>query len=255
MSAANEQSILRCGQCNKPFDKPSAPGIQGPSTRHSDDIPPEQQGGEPRSALSAAEFVGVEDNHPETSNGIDMDMIIDSALDLPDPDFANLEWDDAGIDFTGFSDPQETANSNLSLPELLSSSVRRSTSSTEEILHLKQGFYLQNSSIPMGPNRAVRSLTQRTTLQPGTQRITNLILHNLKSYPLMMLRHNNLPPFIHPSLISSDVENGDMKAVTNCISLVHMISSGARGSRKLFWENVRRELEHMYDKVRLLHYQ
>ncbi|KAJ5833633.1 hypothetical protein N7474_001944 [Penicillium riverlandense] len=36
-----------------------------------------------------------------------------------------------------------------------------------------------------------------------------------------------------------------MEPLSNCISLVHMISSGTRGSRKLFWRNVRMECERL----------
>ncbi|KAJ5316801.1 hypothetical protein N7508_001309 [Penicillium antarcticum] len=36
-----------------------------------------------------------------------------------------------------------------------------------------------------------------------------------------------------------------METLDNCITLVHMISSGSRGSRKLFWKNVRMECERL----------
>jgi len=86
----------------------------------------------------------------------------------------------------------------------------------------------------------------------GAQRIGNLILHTMKSYPTMMLRHNTLPPFIHPCLISSDVEDNDMEPLTNCISLMHMITSGVQGSRKLFWKNVRMECERLREEHLML---
>lgn len=76
-------------------------------------------------------------------------------------------------------------------------------------------------------------------MQAGTQRTANLILHNLKSYPLMIRRHNTLPPFIHKSSVSSNVEDVHMEPLNNCLSLVHMIGGGVQGSRKLFWKNVR----------------
>ncbi|KAL1841425.1 hypothetical protein VTK73DRAFT_3484 [Phialemonium thermophilum] len=79
------------------------------------------------------------------------------------------------------------------------------------------------------------------------QRIAKLILHTLKSYPVMLLRHNTLPPFLHPSTIAIAASNADnaMEPLNNCMSLVHMISSGVRGSRKLFWKNVRLECERL----------
>jgi hypothetical protein len=76
---------------------------------------------------------------------------------------------------------------------------------------------------------------------------------------MMMQRHNgsqnSLPPFIHPHLASSDFgidmgENADpMEPLHNCISLVHMLGGGVRGSRKLFWKNVRLECERFCKEV------
>lgn len=68
----------------------------------------------------------------------------------------------------------------------------------------------------------------------------NLILHTLKSN-LLMLRNNDLPPFIYPRMLSLDFNNDDIDSLSNCISLVHMISGEMRGSRKLFWRKVRQE--------------
>lgn len=65
----------------------------------------------------------------------------------------------------------------------------------------------------------------------------------------MMLRHNTLPPFIHPSVVSSDLDNPNLEPLTNCIALVHMIGSGIQASRKLFWENVRMECERLCEEV------
>lgn len=87
-------------------------------------------------------------------------------------------------------------------------------------------------------------------MQAGTQRIANLILHNLKSYPLMIRRHNDLPPFIHKGLLSSSFEDACMEPLTNCLSLVHMINDGLQTSRKLFWRNVRMECERLSEEVR-----
>lgn len=65
----------------------------------------------------------------------------------------------------------------------------------------------------------------------------------------MMMRHNTLPPFIHPCLLSLGIESTHMEPLTNCISLVHMISSDVHGSRKLFWKNVRMECERLVAEV------
>ncbi|KAL9091287.1 MAG: hypothetical protein Q9165_004921 [Trypethelium subeluteriae] len=118
------------------------------------------------------------------------------------------------------------------------------------MVQAQQAISSPNVSIPTAPSSSVRSLIQRSRTQTGAQRIVALIYHTLKSYPLMMLRHNALPPFIHPRLISSSVDNDYMEPLTNCISLVHMIGSGVQGSRKLFWRNVRLECERFCEEVR-----
>lgn len=173
---------------------------------------------------------------------------------MRDTDFADLggeylDWENPEIGFANFS-PAQTNDLYLSPGSL--SLVRHSRSSIDEIVRLQKGLSFPNSSIPTAPSPAVRSLIQRPKLQSGAQRIANLILHTLKSYPLMMLRHNTLPPFIHSRLISPDINDVRMEPLTNCISLVHMISSEVRGSRKLFWKNVQQECERWSKEVRLV---
>ena len=193
------------------------------------------------------------ENRQEASN--DGDVILDGELVTSDPEFANLrreylDWDDPDIDFADFLNPQMNDES-VQYPSAGSSSlVRHSTPSIDQTVQLQQITYSPNVSIPPLPTNTLRSLIQRPKMKTGPQRIANLIIHTLKSYPLMMLRHNTLPPFIHPRLISSDVENNHMEPLSNCISLVHMISSGIQGSRKLFWKNVLLECEHLCAEVR-----
>ncbi|EPE33750.1 hypothetical protein GLAREA_06763 [Glarea lozoyensis ATCC 20868] len=175
----------------------------------------------------------------------DCNMIQDGTLVTPDLDFANLgeeylDGNEPGIDFSDFINPQ-THDPDLALETL--SSVHYSTPSTTQTTQQLQDLFSTTSSIPRAPSTIIRLLLHRPKMQTGAQRIANLILHNLKSYPLMMLRYNTLPPFIHASLVSSDVEDINMEPLSNCISMVHMISSGVRGSRMLFWNNVRMECE------------
>ncbi|KAE8143490.1 hypothetical protein BDV38DRAFT_233802 [Aspergillus pseudotamarii] len=127
-------------------------------------------------------------------------------------------------------------------------SVYQSTSSADETAQRQHPMSSPTLSIPPVPAQAIRSLVQRPNMGSGTHRIAKLILHNLRSYPQMMLRHNTLPPFIHPSVVSSDPGNPDMEPLTNCIALVHMIGSGTQASRKLFWKNVRMECERLCEE-------
>jgi hypothetical protein len=199
-----------------------------------------------------ADPLNVEDRQEASNNG---DIILDNAPVISDPDFANiggeyLDWNDLDIDFANFLDSQ-TNGKTVQYPSLGSSSlVRHSLPSTYQTVQVQEMISSSNLSIPPLPTSNLRSLIQRPKIGTGAQRIANLILHTLKSYPLMMLRYNTLPPFIHPGLISSGVEDNHMEPLTNCISLVRMISSEVQGSRKLFWKNVRLECERLYEEVR-----
>jgi hypothetical protein len=106
-------------------------------------------------------------------------------------------------------------------------------------------------SIPRQPLDILGSLVQRPKIGPKTQRTATLILKTLKSYPLMLLQPDSLPPFVHPRMMTSaGAENDNMEPLNNCISLLHMGRSGVPGNRKLFWRNVRMECERFYQEVR-----
>jgi hypothetical protein len=177
--------------------------------------------------LLVADPLNVEDRQEASNNG---DMILDSAPVISDPDSANiggqcLDWNDLDIDFANFLNSQMN-DKIIQYPSSGSSSlVRHSLPSTYQTVQVQQAISAPKVLIPPLPTPNIRSLIQRPKIGTGSQRIANLILHTLKSYPLMMLRYNILPPFIHPGLISSDVENNHMEPLTNCISLVHMISA------------------------------
>ncbi|KAE9369668.1 hypothetical protein N431DRAFT_427836 [Stipitochalara longipes BDJ] len=294
------QSVLRCEQCNKPFDKQStlkrhgyycrsrrvvnatrtrsciscargkarcdnrrpecsrcstkgihcqypanAPKGRGPRTQHNDDAPIEQQEIAPSTIADSARA----EHHQDASN--DADIILDNGPLTFNPESANtggeyLDWNDLDMAFTDFLNPQ-TNEEAFQYPSSWSpSSAHQSTPWIDQTAQIRQAISSPNLSIPKTPISNFRSLISRPKMGTGAQRIANLILHTLKSYPLMMLRHKTLPPFIHPHLVSSEVENDNMEPLNNCFSLVHMISSGIRGSRKLFWKNVGSECEHFF---------
>ena len=214
------------------------PGDDAPIDRSAEDGDPSLVAGSP-----------LVENRQASNNG---DIILDSGLLISDPEFANLglDWDGLNIDFADFLNPQ-TNDETFQDPSSKSSTLFcHSTSSTDQTGQPRHAISSANVSITPSPTHNVRSLIQRPRMRTGEQRISKLIFHTLKSYPLMMLRHNTLPPFIHSGLISYDVENNHMEPMLNCISLVHMISRGVQGSRKLFWKNVQLECERLYAEVR-----
>ncbi|ORY31402.1 hypothetical protein BCR39DRAFT_526476 [Naematelia encephala] len=298
-----ESSVLRCGHCNKPFDKQSTLKRHGyycrsrsggstsitrprsciacarrkagcdnmrpecsrcssksiqchyPANKARTTRPGTQHGNNGSTdrgrqiSSSIAQLSTIVDDRQET-NGLDTTGL-DGALVLPDPDFANLglgsgeeyfEWINADIGFD-FMNTQTTEHHLSPGPSAM---IPHSTHLTDQRALEQQNLFSSMYSLPTAPSLAVQTLIRRPKMQPGEQRIANLILHTLKSYPLMMLRHNTLPPFIHPSLVTPDADNVHMESLTNCISLVHMISSGTQWSRRLFWKNVRLECEHLH---------
>jgi hypothetical protein len=316
------QSVLRCGQCNKPFDKgkvitclqyPVMPSlclqeVEATLKRHGYYCRSQKNGHttRPRSCLSCAKgkarcdhqrpkcsrcmTKGIECHYPANKGKgkqprspqiethptgyqdaaplLVVDSVIESgqettdnndvvldqtsnafpALDLPDIGELYPTWNDPAFNFVDFLTPQESVET-IQWPSPSSSSlVHHSTPTPDQIVQIQQASYVLNSSIPVMSMSTLRTLIQRPKMKTG--RIATLTMHTLKSYPLMMLRHNTLPPFIHPHLISSGVHEKDLEPLTNCISLVHMISSGVQGSRKLFWRNVRVECERLCSEVR-----
>ena len=184
----------------------------------------------------------------------DLEALLENTLATPEPDFGNPGgkypgWDFPTFDFADLLNPQ-TNDQNMSYPTLeLSPVVHHSTTAVDETVQLLGAIPSPNTLTPAPSIYTVRSLIQRPKVKIGAQRTANLMFHTLKSFPRMMLRHNTFPPFIHPHLISLDIEENGMELITNCISLMHMISRRAPGSRKLFWKNVRLECERICHEV------
>ncbi|KAH7323643.1 hypothetical protein BKA65DRAFT_72282 [Rhexocercosporidium sp. MPI-PUGE-AT-0058] len=293
----SEVMVLRCGQCNKPFDKEST------LKRHGYYCRSRKAGHDSirvRSCISCARrkarcdnkqsgcsrciSKGIECHYPAktvkiTTRQNDLpknqqitapltaprSLVIDHRLD--ETNFGQVFFDDtfpSDQDFTnigvgsGFQpwNLPEASFADLLNAQVLGDTIQyptseppaptpRLTPGSTQTSQAQQPPSMTHTSIPASPTSSIRSLALRPKVHTGTQRIANLLLHNLKSFPLMMLRHGTLPPFIHPSLISSEVDSSRMEPLTNCISLMHMISSRIQGSRKLFWRNVRLECERL----------
>lgn len=233
-------------ECHYPAKTPKG---TPPRIQHSDDAPAEQRK-RAFSLQAASPSIG---NRQEASNG--SEIFSDSGVIVSEPEFTDiggeyLGWNGPDVDFADLLNPQAN-DQTVPYPSSRSSSlVRHSKLSTDQAVQVQQATSSSNVSIPTTPTSTFRSFIQRPKMKTGTSRIANLILHTLKSYPLMMMRHNTLPPFLHPRVISSDVANDEMEPLTNCLSLVHMISSGFHGSRKLFWKNVQMECERLCEEVR-----
>ena len=79
--------------------------------------------------------------------------------------------------------------------------------------------------------------------------ITLFISRVLKTYPAILLRAGNLPPFIH----SSQMSGFELPTpLANCLSLVRMWDSQVRGSENMVREIIRNEMSRLYEGVRAI---
>lgn len=102
------------------------------------------------------------------------------------------------------------------------------------------------------PTLNMPSIIRHQHRDAGTQRVSQIILQTLKSYPLMMIRQKTPPPFIHPSLLAASAADDMAESLEpwhNCMNLVYMANSKITGSRKLFWRNVKAECERFCQRV------
>ena len=116
------------------------------------------------------------------------------------------------------------------------------TPSSDDSSALQRAIFRPKSQVLTMPSFTQPSILLRQHTDLASQRVSHLMLQTLQSYPLMMLRQRAPPPFAHPRLIASPL-NDDMEPWYNCMSLVHLMQGGIQGSRKLFWRNVRMECE------------
>ncbi|KAH8434260.1 uncharacterized protein LDX57_011898 [Aspergillus melleus] len=155
-------------------------------------------------------------------------------------------WDDTDWQFL-LSSPA-VANTGLyssSFSQTTGADSETPSSSSDNRLD-PQGVTTAESQIPRLPTYDMPSILRRQHADAGTERVSQIILQTLKSYPLMMIRQKSPPPFLHPSLLAASTpdETADsLEPWHNCMNLVYMANSKIKGSRRLFWRNVQAECE------------
>jgi hypothetical protein len=178
--------------------------------------------------------------------------MLNSVLNVPLENFGEdlLSWNDAEFDFTDFLEPHSLIdNVDDASPE--ASLTRHLTSAAQHGHPAEFPLFFLDTALPPTPSTySPRSLVLRRAILDKATRSVKLTLGTLKSYPRGIVRDNILPPFIHPLLVPHGKEDDQMEPLNNCMSLLHLVSSGIRGSKKLFWRNVRTECEHMRAEVR-----
>jgi hypothetical protein len=180
------------------------------------------------------------------------DLFADDTLDLSDANFESLpdiDWNDPAIDFTSFYDPKWSAETTIVSPfeQPRTMPANLTPPLTEASLEILTR-YPSPSSIALQID-VPRSIIKRPKANPGLQRTAILMQQTLKSYLGMILRDGSLPPYIHPHILEIEFENNEMESLVNCVSLIQMLKTEARGSRKIFWRSVRIECERFYHDV------
>ncbi|KAJ0412973.1 hypothetical protein BJY00DRAFT_320252 [Aspergillus carlsbadensis] len=162
-----------------------------------------------------------------------------------------LPWDDLDIDFADFLNTPGNTMSFTPNMVMASTHIRYPSPSSISSIPIQpspetnqQPLQMQTTSLSPAITtlpRLPRLLIPRPAPKPGAQRATALIQHTLKSY-LGHLRHDTLPPFIHPLSVPADIINGDSpnnhtSPLSRCIDWIRSISSASTTSQAVFWEN------------------
>ncbi|KAH6849930.1 hypothetical protein B0I37DRAFT_370254 [Chaetomium sp. MPI-CAGE-AT-0009] len=233
--------VTRAIDCQYPTGTPRGAG-RGPRTQRSNVTTVAQ----PSTTASSP----VSDPHNNDYHPLQDHLATPLSTVLANPGDAWFDWDNTTFNFDeSTSNWQTKADAVQFSPALPPTLMPEPTPSALQTLLRQQEVSSSYVPILRQPRDILGSLVPRPKLGPKTQRTASLILQTLKSYPLMMLQHDSLPPFIHARMMaSSGAENDNMEPLNNCISLLHMIRSGVPGSRKLFWRNVRMECERFYQE-------
>lgn len=179
-------------------------------------------------------------------DGIAFDSLFLSQNDVHDFFGSSSPWD--SIEWPSALPLQPASNVALQLEPFSPERVVSETPTFNSSFTLPKTMSPLPLQIMKSPTFSIALISHREYADAGAQRVSLLMLRTLKSYPLMMMRQKAPPPFIHPSLLISDSDE-NLEAWHNCMSLVHMVSSDIRGSRKLFWRNVRTECERFCEQV------
>lgn len=70
------------------------------------------------------------------------------------------------------------------------------------------------------------------------------IVQTLRAFPIMMLRKETFPPFIHPCSYGSLPE-----PLASCMSIAQIFSSRTVETSPFVWRTIRAEQKHLFDKV------
>jgi len=80
------------------------------------------------------------------------------------------------------------------------------------------------------------------------QHTSNLVVQALRSYPLMMLRRETLPPFIHPHWYSLSTP-ALPEPISNCMSIAQMYAFRSEETKPFLWRTIKAECQRFREQV------
>ncbi|KAL4959926.1 uncharacterized protein BDV14DRAFT_212080 [Aspergillus stella-maris] len=201
------ESVLRCGLCNKPFDRP-----QEIDNLHNE-------------TLDTAPAMPVSDSYEDTFDVPGLGGGVD--------DFININWPDPNLDAVNFGEF-----------DFLDPVPNLQASKTTEYHYLPTPTPHISLSIPALPRLITRRPSESPGKKRTASLILHTLKSYLL---MLMRDNNSLPPFIHPSPIRDQDSNDTVyDPLGTCLTLLKSFNNISKDkSRKGFWNNVRSECERM----------
>ncbi|KAH8662550.1 hypothetical protein BX600DRAFT_466558 [Xylariales sp. PMI_506] len=102
-----------------------------------------------------------------------------------------------------------------------------------------------NQSIPRPLHEFPDCLTRVPKPQILDRQVARLIMQVLRTYPLMMVRRETLPPFIHPHLHRAQLPS----PLVNCMGIASLFASRTVETRPYLWHMIRNETRRFLDEM------
>ncbi|KAH7406726.1 hypothetical protein DE146DRAFT_753280 [Phaeosphaeria sp. MPI-PUGE-AT-0046c] len=170
------------------------------------------------------------------TNNFDAFEAIDVEFDVTDLDGSQLSWD--------LIDTEPTATPDLAFDKQQPLLNLVSTLSAAQHHNFPTPPYSPISALSSMPLYHLRAFARNpVTVSGGANTTSILMMRMLTSYPMMLRDPTSPPPFIHPLFLTS--EERPLESLNTCVSLMQMLGSGIKGSKKLVWKNIRLECERL----------
>ena len=210
-----------------------------------------------RGSKRAADDGHLEQSTEATQSSVNVDTMFsenDAALmnfDFADIGEGDLDWHTVDVEKPGMQilNHQEAYANATDLMTLVP--IDQATSREDYEQYFGPISPVPSPPLPIMPTYDLRSFRKKSMTRGGANTTAMLMIRILTAYPMMMRDKASPPPFIHSSYMTNglDCENRSYESLATCASLMQMLGSGGKRSRKLLWKNVRLECERFHAEV------